>query len=104
MKQPLFFPNWRDEVIFSAAGPQPQVLHEDEQVKVVVVGLEVGARIPPHPGSGGIYHFLEGAGQMVVDGTAFDVQAGSTVIVPAGATRGMTPHTRLAFIAVRLAE
>ncbi|MCU0504032.1 MAG: hypothetical protein MUC51_20130 [Anaerolineae bacterium] len=78
MAQPLYFPDWRDKVIFSAGGPQPQVLHEDDKVKVVVVGLEPGSQIPAHPG------------------------AGSTVVIPAGAIRGVAVHTRLAFIAVRI--
>jgi len=103
VEQPLFFPNWRDEVIFSAPGPQPQVLHEDDKVKVVVVGLEPGAKIPLHPGDFGVYHFLEGTGQMRAGDETFEVQAGGTVVVPAGASRGMTAHTRLAFIAVRVA-
>jgi quercetin dioxygenase-like cupin family protein len=66
MDQPLFFPNWRNTVVFSAGGPQPQVLHEDAKIKVVVVGLEPGGRIPVHVGSAGVYHFLEGTGQMAV--------------------------------------
>ena len=103
MSQASFFPNWRDKVIFSATGPQPQVLHEDGPVKVVVVGLESGGRIPVHPEGLGVYHFLEGAGQMAVGDETFAVQAGATVVVPAGATRGMTVQTRLAFIAVRIA-
>ena len=102
MDQPLFFPDWRDRVVFSAGGPQPQVLHEDGKIKVVVAGLEPGGQIPVHPGDAGVYHFLEGAGQMRVAESTFDVQAGSTVIVPAGATRGMNARTRLAFIAVRV--
>jgi hypothetical protein len=32
MNQTLFFPDWRDKVIFSAQGPQPQVLHEDDKM------------------------------------------------------------------------
>jgi mannose-6-phosphate isomerase-like protein (cupin superfamily) len=103
MDQPLFFPNWRNTIVFSAGGPQPQVLHEDSAVKVVVVGLEPGGQIPVHPGAAGVYHFLEGEGQMRVGEDAFDVQAGGTVVVPAGAARGMTARTRLAFIAVRIA-
>ena len=103
MNQTLFFPDWRDKVIFSAAGPQPQVLHEDDTIKVVVVGLEPGGQIPVHPGSFGVYHFLEGAGQMHTGNETFEVQAGGTVVVPAGASRGMMAHTRLAFIAFRIA-
>lgn len=103
MNQPLFFPNWRDKVIFSTPGPQPRVLVEDGPVKVVVVGLEPGGRIPVHPEGLGVYHFLEGAGQMTVGDETFAVQAGATVVIPAGAPRGMTVQTRLAFIAVRVA-
>jgi quercetin dioxygenase-like cupin family protein len=103
MDQPFFFQNWRDRIIFSAGGPQPQVLYEDGKIKVVVVGLEPGNKIPIHPGDAGVYHFLEGAGQMQVDENTFHVQSGSTVIVPAGSARGMTADTRLAFIAVRVA-
>ncbi len=103
MDQTLFFPNWQDKVIFSATRPQPQVLHEDDRVKVVVVGLDPGGQIPVHPGDFGVYHFLEGAGQMRVGEQTLDVQAGSTVVIPAGVGRGMTVHSRLAFIAVRVA-
>jgi quercetin dioxygenase-like cupin family protein len=101
--QPLFVPAWRDRVVFSAAGPQPQVLHEDDKIKVVVVGLEPGGEIPVHPGDAGVYHFLEGEGQMTVADKVFEAEAGGTIIVPAGAARGMKAHTRLAFIAVRVA-
>jgi quercetin dioxygenase-like cupin family protein len=103
MNQPLFFPNWRDRVIYSAGGPQPQVLHEDDKIKVVVVGLEPGGRIPTHAGGAGVYHFLEGAGQMAVGDEVFAVQAGATLVIPDGAQRGLTALTRLAFIAVRFA-
>ena len=103
MPQTLFFPDWRDKIVYATGGPQPQVLHEDNKIKVVVVGLEPGGQIPVHPGDTGVYHFLEGAGQMRVGEEIFDVQVGSTVVVPTGATRGMNARTRLAFIAVRIA-
>jgi quercetin dioxygenase-like cupin family protein len=99
----LFFPDWRERVVYAGPGPRPQLLHEDGTFKVVLVGLEPGGLIPPHPGEAGVYHFLEGAGRMQVDEEACDVAAGSTVIVPAGASRGMAATTRLAFIAVRAA-
>jgi mannose-6-phosphate isomerase-like protein (cupin superfamily) len=102
MNQTLYFPDWRAKVIFSAPGPQPQVLHEDDKIKVVVVGLEAGGQIPVHPGGAGVYHFLEGAGQMAVGDEVFAVQTGATLLIPDGATRGLLAQTRLAFIAVRL--
>jgi len=103
VEQTLSFPDWRAKVIFSAGGPQPQVLHEDASVKVVVVGLEPGGRIPVHAGGAGVYHFLEGTGQMAVSDEVFAVQAGATLVIPDGATRGLRAQTRLAFIAVRIA-
>lgn len=99
---PTFIADWREKVVYGAAGPQPQVLHEDARSKLVLVGLEPGAQIPAHQGGAGVYHFLEGAGQMRVDEQRYDVCAGSTVVVPDGATRGMVAAERLAFIAVRL--
>ncbi len=102
MNPTLFFPNWRDQVIFSAPSPQPQVLHEDAKIKVVVVGLEPGGRIPVHTGGAGVYHFLAGTGQMTVDDKPFAVQAGATLVIPDGAARGLLAQTRLAFIAVRI--
>ena len=33
----------------------------------------------------------------------YEVRAGSTVVIPAGVIRGVVVHTRLAFIAVRIA-
>ena len=102
MDQPLFVPDWRAKVVFAAGGPQPQVLYEDGKVKVVVAGLEPGGQIPLHPGDFGVYHFVEGAGQMYVGEATLDVQPGATVFVPAGAPRGMIAHSRLAFIAVRV--
>lgn len=74
MKQVLFFSNWRDKVVFSAPGAQPQVWYEDDRVEAVEVGLEAGDQIPAHPGSAGVYHFLEDAGQMAVGDETFAVQ------------------------------
>lgn len=103
MNLPLCIPDWRTRVVYAAGGPQPQVLHEDEKIKVVVAGLEPGGGIPVHEGEAGVYHFVEGSGTMTVAGQVYEVQAGSTVIVPAGAGRGMKAATRLAFVAVRVA-
>jgi mannose-6-phosphate isomerase-like protein (cupin superfamily) len=103
VEQALHFPDCRDMVIFSADRPQPQVLHEDDKIKVVVVGLEPSGQISVHPGDLGVYHFLEGTGQMRAGDETYAVQAGSTVVIPAGVTRSVVVHARLAFIAVRIA-
>lgn len=99
----LLYPNWRDQVVFSPEGPQPKTLFEDAKFKTVVAGLEPGQKIPKHPEGAGVYHFLEGTGWMLVGEERFPVQAGSTVLAPSGAARGMEATTRLAFIATRIA-
>ena len=64
-------------------------------------GSRTGGRIPVHAGGAG-HHFLEGAGQMAVGDEVFAVQAGATLLIPDGTSRGLLAQTRLAFIAVRL--
>jgi quercetin dioxygenase-like cupin family protein len=99
----LLYSDWREQVVYSPQGPQPRVLFETSAYKVIVAGLEPGQTIPPHPEGAGIYHFLEGSGWMLVDGERLAVQAGATVLAPAGSVRGMEATTRLSFLATRIA-
>jgi quercetin dioxygenase-like cupin family protein len=96
------FPSWRDLVRYASPGPQPTLLCDEPDLRVLVAGLEPGGRIPPHPGPRAVYHFLEGEGVMVLDGRSHPVTAGVTVIAPAGSTRGIEAVSRLAFLGVRL--
>jgi quercetin dioxygenase-like cupin family protein len=96
-------PNWQEKVVYSAAGPRPQVLLENDKLKVLIAGLEPGQIIPPHPETWAVYHFLDGTGWMRVDDDRLAVGPGATVIVPAGAERGIEAQTRLAFLATRVA-
>lgn len=102
--QPVVNPNWKESVVFASTGPQPQILLENTQVKVVLVGLEAGQKIPPHPQTLAIYHFLEGTGWMIVDGERYSVNTGTTIITPDGAKRGIEAETRLAFLATRMSK
>ena len=101
--QTTLYPDWREEVVYAAEGPQPQVLLENEKVKVIVAGLEPGQKIPAHPEAAAIYHILEGSGWMLAGGERLPVSAGATVTMPAGTVRGMEADTRLAFMATRIA-
>lgn len=96
--KPVLIPDWREKVIFSAKVPRPQPLIATPRLKSVLVGMEAGQTILEHPGPLAVYHFLEGAGRMLVDGEAFPVEAGATVVVPDGAVRGIEADTRLAFL------
>jgi quercetin dioxygenase-like cupin family protein len=95
------YANWRDQVVFSKDGPQPQVLIETDKFKSVLVGLEAGQKLPYHPGGAAIYHFLEGTGWVTVNGDRQAIQSGATVTMSEGAERSIEATTRLAFIAAR---
>ena len=95
--------NWKERVVFAAAGPQPQILAENDKLKVVLAGLEAGQKIPHHPEGLAMYHFLEGTGWMSVGDERIAVQPGTIVITPAGTKRGVDADTRLAFLAARVA-
>lgn len=96
------FPDWREQVHYAAPGPQPTLLLDEPDLRVLVAGLEPGGRVPPHPGPRGVYHILEGEGAIQVDDERHPVTAGATVIAPAGSVRGIEAVTRLAFLAVRI--
>ena len=99
--EPKHYPNWRDIVVYSEH-PQPQIIEENPKYKSVILGLEAGAKIPPHAEGPAIFHFLEGTGRVMVAEKTYSIQSGSTVIVPDGAARGIEAETRLAILAVRV--
>jgi quercetin dioxygenase-like cupin family protein len=102
--QTMFFPDWVQQVNYSEGDmPKPHILAEDEKVKTIMAGLEAGQSIPNHPEAESVYYFLTGKGVMQVDEETYPVEAGSTLIVPDGAVRGLRADTRLAFLAVRIA-
>lgn len=104
MNQPTLYPDWKEKVVYSSEGPQPQVLMVNDKVKIVVAGLEPGQIIPEHAEAAAMYHFLDGSGWMLVNGERMAVASGATVVMPAGTVRGMEAETRLAFLAARIGE
>ena len=100
-KQAIFFPDTKAQAVFGEHGPQPQFLVDDPTFKVIVGGLEPGQRIPLHPESLAMYHFVTGTGTMTVDEEQFPITAGATVIPPAGARRGIEAATRIVFLAAK---
>ena len=104
MTQKNLYPHWKDIVVYSEKGAQPQILVETEKYKSVIAGLRAGNRMPPHAEGPAIFHFLEGSGRMIVGEESFTVDAGATVVVPDGAMRGIEADSQLAFLAVRLPQ
>lgn len=99
-----YYPNPLEKIVFSPDGPQPQSLFTDGQVKIIVVGLVAGQKIPVHPEGLASFQFLEGKGVMIVDGKRLPVEPGTVIIAQDGAPRGIEAETQLKFIAVRITE
>jgi quercetin dioxygenase-like cupin family protein/copper chaperone CopZ len=98
VSQAELIPEWQEIVRYLADGPRHQQLIETDDYKAVLVGLEAGQKIPPHPAAAATYHFLDGTGTMVVNGERLSVSPGATVVVPAGVPRSVEADTRLAFL------
>lgn len=99
-----YFSDTKSKAVFAPDGPRPQFIFDTPKFKALVVGLEAGQQIPPHPAEAAMYHFLEGEGQMTVDGEAFDVKPGATILAPSGAKRGVNAKTRVVFLASKGGE
>ncbi len=97
----FYFSDIKSKAVFSAEGPRPQFLIDTPQFKALVVGLEAGQQLPPHPAEASVFHFLEGEGSMTVNDETFAFTAGATVIMPGGAKRGVSAKTRVIFLATK---
>jgi quercetin dioxygenase-like cupin family protein len=94
----VYFLDTKSKAVFSTDGTKPQFLIDTPNFKALVVGLEAGQQIPPHPGGPAMYHFLEGDGLMTVGEETFAIKPGATIVVPAGVKRGMNAKTRIVFL------
>lgn len=93
------WPHFDDAVQFSPDGPGVQLLHIDDRMKVLLVGLEPGQALPPHEGPGASFSFLSGSGIMQIGDEEHTVRAGGLAVVPQGANRSIrTTDERLVFL------
>jgi quercetin dioxygenase-like cupin family protein len=99
--QASFIPDTKAQAVFGEFGPQPQFLWNDANFKVILVALEPGQQIPVHPEALAMYHFLAGIGAMTVNDDLYPITAGTTVITPAGARRGIYAESRVIFLAAK---
>ncbi|MAU01674.1 MAG: hypothetical protein CL608_31435 [Anaerolineaceae bacterium] len=104
MTQTTLYPAWQEVIQYSDAGPNPQKIIETDNFRAVIVGLNAGQKIPSHPAPASTYHFFAGTGSIIVNGERFAVQAGTTVVVPDGATRSIEAETKLAFLGAQAAQ
>ncbi len=65
--------------------------------------MEPGQEIPPHSGhSIGIFYVKEGRGTFTLDDKKIDMKAGSIIVAPEGASRGMKCIERMVVLAISI--
>ena len=104
MNNAILYPAWQEVVQYSADGPNPQKIIETDNFRAVMVGLQAGQKIPPHPAPASTYHFFAGRGAMFVNDEKFAVGTGATIVVSDGATRSIEAETELAFMGTQAAQ
>ena len=82
----------------------PQILHQDERAKVVLVCLDVGQGIAPHSEDNqAFFHVIEGRGTVLTDAGPVDVVAGQLVDIARGGVRGLqTSDERMVVLATAI--
>lgn len=90
--------DWQSIAHASDDGPSISMLHESEELRVLLVALAAGQVLPDHPGPATCFHFLDGEGEVVVNGEAVAVAAGATLVIPTGAYRSIRTNSGLTFL------
>lgn len=94
-----------EEIVgFGSAGPTKTVFYESEKLKVQVMGLEAGQKIPPcSMAHDVIFVVLDGAGEVITDGQQRSVRKASWVFVPKETKlRSIEAETRMTVLAVQV--
>jgi quercetin dioxygenase-like cupin family protein len=71
-------------------------------VNVVLICLETGQEIPPHPEPYAVlFHVLDGEGTITIGATRYDVRPGHLIFSPKGGVRGISPRTRMSLLGMQ---
>ncbi len=95
MNEVQHYPAWDEIATYTDGAPSKQILVDTDTLKYVLVGLEAGVSIPPHPAKTTVFHVLGGSGWAVIDGEKTPIKAKETIVVPADTPRGLEADTRM---------
>lgn len=92
-----FIRDLRAEVSIPVDGILSRTVHTDERTTLTVFGFDAGQELTEHTSSrAALIEFLDGTGEIILDGEAHEVGPGSWVAMPPGmrhAIRATTPLT-----------
>lgn len=85
---------------FSPQRPRVNMLHNSEQMRVVLFGFLPGQEMSPHSVASEIsFYILEGEGRVLVGEEESPVSAGALVFCPPGARHGIKTTTNMVVLA-----
>jgi len=95
--------NVYEQVSFSSKGFLAERLHRSSRMRVLVLGLNPGQRIPTHPDRvDTLFLFTEGSGKIIIGEEEHEVKAGSFASVNAGVPRGIEAGTKMVVLMINL--
>jgi len=69
---------------------------------VVLICLEEGQEIPPHPEPYAVlFHIIDGEGTITVGSKRYDAMPGHIIFVPEDSIRGIAPRTRMSLLGIQ---
>jgi quercetin dioxygenase-like cupin family protein len=87
---------------YNETAPVKKDLLKTEWFNVVLVCLEAGQEIPPHPEPYAVLVVvLEGAGTITVGTKRYDVKPNHVIFSPQGGVRGIAPRTRMSLVGIQ---
>lgn len=95
--------NVYEEAVFSSKGFLARRLHRSSRMRVLVLGLNPGQRIPAHPDRvDTLFLVVEGSGKFIIDEQEHEVSPGAFVSVKAGVSRGIEACTKMIVLMINL--
>jgi len=87
---------------FSKTESVRKILYETRAFNVVLVCLETGQEISPHPESYDVcFYVIDGEGTFTVGDRQIDLNKGSMIFAPENITRGMKSKERLTLLGIQ---
>ncbi|MBE0524328.1 MAG: cupin domain-containing protein [Methanosarcinales archaeon] len=92
----------KELVEYSTTAPVKKDILSTEWFNVVLVCLEEGQEIQPHPEPYSVlFQVIDGEGTITVGTEKYDVKPNHIIFVPKNGIRGIRPHTHMSLLGIR---
>lgn len=100
--EPLDHVDVQGLIEYDEPAPVKKDLFKTEWYNVVLVCLEAGQEIPPHPEPYAVlFVVLDGEGTITVGTERYEVKPNHLIFSPQGGVRGIAPRTRMSILGIQ---